>query len=131
MVLGAPLACRRVHGAIDVEVALNWRLGKSSVHVVSFVNVERTLSGGSHEAGLRDALIRIFPDKSGPSLLDGTVAAIQVKLANPQFDRPTRSELETPEARTAVREVVGTYVRFQLETRPDLVLALRDRVKND
>jgi DNA gyrase subunit B len=95
--------------APDVDVVVEWNRWGHAPRIQSFVNLQETRGGGSHEegllAGLKDAL--------GPECKKGLEAVIHVVLREAQFTNPTKDKLDAPQVRRRVRELVAAEVRAQ------------------
>lgn len=92
---------------------------------VSFANNIFTPDGGAHLTGFRTALTRALNDfgrrdnylktkddnLSGDDVREGIVAAVSVKLKEPQFEGQTKARLGNPEARSAVEQVTGAALK--------------------
>jgi DNA gyrase subunit B len=116
---------------LHVDVALRWGTGYDT-EVRSFVNVIATPKGGTHVAGFEAGLTKTFNDtmKSArvlkandqdvikDDILEGLVAVVTVRLAEPQFEGQTKEVLGTPAARSVVRKVVsGELKKFLASTK--------------
>ncbi|HNA99903.1 MAG TPA: toprim domain-containing protein, partial [Marmoricola sp.] len=113
-----------VERELGVDVALRWGMGYET-EVRSFVNVIATPKGGTHVAGFEAALTKTFNDamKSArvlkasdqdvvkDDILEGLVAVVTVRLAEPQFEGQTKEVLGTPAVRTVVRKVVSRELK--------------------
>ncbi len=99
----------KVHDAatnVAVEVALTYN-DSYSEHIYSYVNNINTIEGGTHVAGFRRALTRVFKsygDKQnhfekakveieGDDFREGLSAIISVKVPEPQFEGQTKTKL--------------------------------------
>ncbi len=105
-----------------VEWAVSWSpqgFGDADSFVRSYCNTVPTLSGGTHEAGLRAALtkgLRAYADISGMSkkaanitpddVMNSTGALISVFLSNPEFQGQTKDRLSNTEAARIVENAV-------------------------
>ena len=115
---------------IEVEIAFQYT-DSYNENVVSFVNNVKTTDGGSHEAGFRTALTKVFNDYAksnnffkgkeksfdGSDVREGITAVISLKIPESllQFEGQTKSKLGTPAARTAVESVTSEKLLFFLE----------------
>ncbi|MEX1014556.1 MAG: DNA topoisomerase (ATP-hydrolyzing) subunit B [Candidatus Paceibacterota bacterium] len=113
---------------VDVEVAFTYTndLDKEEM---SFANNIYTSDGGMHVTGFRSALTRTLNDYArrekllkdsddnltGEDVREGLVAAISVKIQDPQFEGQTKSRLGSPEARGAVETIVNSALSEFLE----------------
>jgi DNA gyrase subunit B len=98
----------------------------------SFANNIYNSEGGMHLTGFRSALTRCLNDYArkngylkekdenlmGNDVREGLVAAISVKLKDPQFEGQTKAKLGNVEAKTAVEGVVGEALSDFLEKNP-------------
>ncbi|WML39859.1 DNA topoisomerase IV subunit B [Neobacillus sp. OS1-2] len=122
------------HG-IEVEFAFQFNDGYSE-NILSFVNNVRTRDGGTHEAGSKTALTRVFNDYArkisllkekdknldGTDIREGLSAVISVRIPEEllQFEGQTKGKLGTNEARSAVDAVVSEHLSYFLEENPDI-----------
>ncbi|WP_425535916.1 DNA topoisomerase IV subunit B [Bacillus methanolicus] len=120
---------------IEVEFAFQFNDGYSE-NVLSFVNNVRTKDGGTHEAGSKTAMTRVFneyarkvgllkeKDKNldGADIREGLSAIISVRIPENllQFEGQTKGKLGTSEARSAVDAVVSEHLSYFLEENPDI-----------
>jgi len=126
-------------GEIQVEVALQWT-EETETRIFSYANSVFTADGGSHENGLRNALVKVLRDhiervttkgKSTPISADdvkeGLCAVVSVFLPNPQFQGQTKDKLNNPEAQSAMETMLKpAFERFLLE-RPSVAEAVTAR----
>lgn len=96
---------------------------------VSFANNIFTPDGGTHITGFRTALTRTLNDYArkegylkeseenltGDDVREGLVAAVSIRIREPQFEGQTKARLGNPEARTAVDTVVSESLKEFLE----------------
>lgn len=112
---------------IGVEVALQWTK-KAGEMLYSFANIVTTPDGGAHVTGLKSALTKAmnnFAYETGKLKKEGRkeperfdskdvfaalVAAVSVKIEDPQFEGQTKGKLNNSEARSAVQQM--TYAAF-------------------
>lgn len=117
---------------VAVDAAFGWRRTGPGV-VKTFACQARTLDGGSHERGfwegLRRALTlvgylgsvdRIKTERFRTNVGNGLVAVVHAGLFSPEYDSPTKSQLRTKEALTAVRHVVTGGFAVYLAQHPEL-----------
>ena len=113
-VLESPFTFEREEETWKVDLALTWTESPRE-SVVSYVNGIPTKDGGTHEQGLRDALVkalRAFIDThdlsprgvniSAEDLREGLVCVLSVLVSEPQFQGQTKDRLNNPEIRAAV-----------------------------
>ncbi|RIW38371.1 DNA topoisomerase IV subunit B [Bacillus salacetis] len=122
------------HNSIEVEFAFQFNDGFSE-NILSFVNNVRTKDGGTHEAGSKTAMTRVFneyarkagilkdKDKNleGTDIREGLAAIVSVRIPEEllQFEGQTKGKLGTSEARSAVDAVVSEHLLYFLEENPD------------
>jgi len=127
-----PITFVQVRDDVHVEVALLPNRGyKLDLH--SFANAVRTPEGGVHERGFKAALTRVCNDYAAklgviknrdkeafrPEVIQqGLVAAISVKLKDPQFEGQTKSKLNNAPVEGIVRSVVIEGLKEWFEARP-------------
>ena len=123
--------CEGEKNGVYVEVAMQHNDGYNE-GCYSFVNNITTPEGGTHLAGFKNALTKIFNDYarekkflkdneanlSGEDIREGLTAIISVKISEPQFEGQTKQKLGNSEARGAVEEVVGKKLRYFIEQNP-------------
>jgi DNA gyrase subunit B len=104
---------------ISVEVALQYHEGYQE-QILSFANDVRTVDGGTHESGFKNALTRainayarkvgLLKEKdgnlTGDDVREGLTAVISVKLMRPQFEGQTKHKLGNSEVEGIVFSVV-------------------------
>ncbi|MDH4183452.1 MAG: DNA gyrase subunit B [Nitrospinota bacterium] len=125
---------------IQVEVALQWT-EETETKILCYANSVFTAEGGSHENGLRAALVKVLRDhidRVGPKgkapaitaddAKEGLVAVLSIFLPNPQFQGQTKEKLNNPEAQSAVEGIIRiAFERFMLE-HPSVAEAVTTRV---
>jgi DNA gyrase subunit B/topoisomerase-4 subunit B len=111
-----------------VEVSLAWTEA-TDVVVHSFVNGIPTQDGGTHEAGLRDAIGRALRDyidaheltPRGVSITpedirEGLTSVLNVFIREPQFQGQTKDKLNNPEVRGFIAGVIKPSLESWLHT---------------
>jgi DNA gyrase subunit B len=113
-----PINTSETRDGVLVEVAIQPNRGERT-RIVSFANGVRTIEGGTHESGFQAAMTKVLNDQAvklsvtkkrefdGELIRQGLVAAISVKLANPQFEGQTKNRLTNPGLDSIVRSVVN------------------------
>jgi len=116
---------------VVVEVALTYN-DSYSEHIYSYVNNINTIEGGTHVAGFRRALTRVFKsygDKQGSfekakveiegdDFREGLSAIISVKVPEPQFEGQTKTKLGNNEVSGVVDSTVSKVLNAYLEENP-------------
>ena len=116
---------------VAVEVALTYN-DSYSEHIYSYVNNINTIEGGTHVAGFRRALTRVFKaygDKQGlfekakveiegDDFREGLSTIISVKVPEPQFEGQTKTKLGNNEVSGVVDSTVSRALEAYLEENP-------------
>src|ERR1700722_13814256 len=116
---------------VAVEVALTYNDGYSE-HIYSYVNNINTIEGGTHVAGFRRALTRVFKsygdreglferakvDIEGDDFREGLSTIISVKVPEPQFEGQTKTKLGNSEVSGVVDSTVSRALEAYLEENP-------------
>jgi DNA gyrase subunit B len=116
---------------VAVEVALTYN-DSYSEHIYSYVNNINTIEGGTHVAGFRRALTRVFKsygDKQGlferakveiegDDFREGLSTIISVKVPEPQFEGQTKTKLGNNEVSGVVDSTVSKALNDFLEENP-------------
>ncbi len=116
---------------VAVDVALNYN-DSYNEHIYSYVNNINTIEGGTHVAGFRRALTRVFKnygDKNGlfdkakveiegDDFREGLSAIISVKVPEPQFEGQTKTKLGNSEVMGVVDTTVSKVLDAYLEENP-------------
>ena len=132
--------CEGEKNDVYVEVAMQHNDGYNE-GCYSFVNNITTPEGGTHLAGFKNALTKIFNDYArekkflkdneqnltGEDIREGLTAIISVKISEPQFEGQTKQKLGNSEARGAVEEVVGKKLRYFVEQNPSVAKAICEK----
>jgi DNA gyrase subunit B len=115
--------------AVEVAVVYN---DSYAEHIYSYVNNINTIEGGTHVAGFRRALTRVFKaygDKQnlfekakvtieGDDFREGLSVVISVKVPEPQFEGQTKTKLGNSEVSGVVDTTVSRALEIYLEENP-------------
>ncbi len=128
-----PISFQQLRDDVHVEVSLLPNRGyKLDLH--SFANAVRTPEGGVHERGFKAALTRVANDYAlklgviknrdkdafkAEVIQQGLVAAVSVKLKDPQFEGQTKNKLNNAPVEGIVRSVVTEGLKEWFEAKPD------------
>lgn len=126
---------------VAVEVALTYNTSYNE-HIFSYVNNINTIEGGTHVAGFRRAITRIFKsygDKNkmfekakveitGDDFREGLSAIISVKVPEPQFEGQTKTKLGNNEVMGIVDVSVSRALDNYLEENPKAAKIIIDKV---
>lgn len=102
----------------EVEVALMYNESFNEI-IFSFANNVRTIDGGTHENGFKNALTRVFNDYgrkynlikendknlAGEDVREGLTAIVNVKLTDAQFEGQTKGKLGNTEMTSIVSKI--------------------------
>ena len=123
--------CEGLRDGVYVEVAMQHN-DSYIENIYSFVNNVNTPEGGTHLAGLKNALTKTIndyarknkllkdsePNLSGEDIREGLTAIISIKIEEPQFEGQTKQKLGNSEARGAVDSIVSEQLTYFLEQNP-------------
>src|SRR6266568_346024 len=140
-----PITFSQLREQVQIEVAVLPNRGyKLDLH--SFANAVRTPEGGVHERGFKAALTRVANDyaaKMGviknrdkeafkPEVIQqGLVAAISVKLKDPQFEGQTKNKLNNAPVEGIVRSVAIEGLKEWFEARPSQARDWLKKIQDD
>jgi DNA gyrase subunit B len=116
---------------VAVEVALTYN-DSYSEHIYSYVNNINTIEGGTHVAGFRRALTRVFKkygdeqnmferakvEIEGDDFREGLSTIISVKVPEPQFEGQTKTKLGNSDVSGVVDATVSKVLIAFLEENP-------------
>ena len=117
-----------------VEVAIQYN-DTYSERLHGFVNLIKTIEGGTHVAGFRTALTRAINDESrklnllkekdenlsGDDLKEGLTAVISAKIMEPQFEGQTKTKLGNGDVRGIVDSLVYEGLKEAFDERPEIL----------
>ena len=126
---------------VAVEVAMSYNTSYSE-HIFSYVNNINTIEGGTHVAGFRTAITRVFKsygdknklferakvDITGDDFREGLSAIISVKVPEPQFEGQTKTKLGNSDVAGTVAIAVGRTLEHYLEENPKQAKLIIDKV---
>ena len=121
-------------------MALQYNDGFSEA-TFSFANAVNTVNGGTHLTGFRAALTRVINDYArkqkalkdddanltGEDVREGLVAAVSVRLFEPQFEGQTKGKLGNAEVKSQVESVVSDGLMQYLEEHPQDAKRILDK----
>ncbi len=124
----------------SLEIAIQYN-DSYAENIFSFANNIDTVEGGTHLAGFKSALTRVFNDYakkfgilkendknlSGEDIREGLTAVISIKLTDPQFEGQTKTKLGNSEVRGIVDSIVGEGVSGFLEENPQISKNIVDK----
>ena len=126
---------------VAVEVALSYNTSYSE-NIFSYVNNINTIEGGTHVAGFRSAITRVFKsygdknklferakvDITGDDFREGLSAIISVKVPEPQFEGQTKTKLGNSDVSGTVNTTVARTLEHYLEENPKQARLIIDKV---
>ncbi len=116
---------------LEVEIAMQYT-DRYNELVLSYANNINTTEGGTHMAGFKSALTRVFNDYAkrnkfikenedslaGEDVREGLTAIVSVKLTQPQFEGQTKTKLGNSEMRGFVETSTSENLTAFLEENP-------------
>jgi len=116
---------------VMVEVALMYNTSYQE-HIFSYVNNINTIEGGTHVAGFRRSITRVFKsygekegmfekakvEIEGDDFREGLSAIISVKVPEPQFEGQTKTKLGNSEVMGVVDTTLSKVLTAYLEENP-------------
>ncbi len=127
----------------EIEVALEYNDGYTE-NIFSFVNNINTKEGGTHLAGLKAALTRVFNDflkrskfskkmdenLSGEDVREGLTGVISIKIPEPQFEGQTKGKLGNSDVKGIVESLVNEELTTYFEEHPKTIEKILDKTVN-
>lgn len=124
-----------IQNDIEVDIALQFTDSYQET-ILSYVNLVRTVDGGTHETGFKSGLTKTFneyarkynllkeKDKNleGNDVREGLSAIISIKVPERflQFEGQTKGKLGTPEARNIVDNIIYEKLSYFLEENKEI-----------
>ncbi len=125
---------------LRAELVLQWTESPRE-SIKSYVNGIPTSDGGTHEAGLKDGVVKAvraymethnLTDKrleiSADDIREGLFAILNVFMTDPQFQGQTKDKLNNPEARSLVNNAFRLELEQWLNAHPSFGDAIAARV---
>ena len=127
----------------QVEVCLQHNEGYAE-NIYSFANNINTIEGGTHEAGFKSAMTRVFNEYArkinvlkesnsnlaGEDIREGITAIISVKMIDPQFEGQTKTKLGNSEVRGITDGIVNEGLSNFLEENPAIAKKMIEKSFN-
>lgn len=124
-----------------LQLIMGWTDGTNEM-TMSYANGVRTSDGGSHEAGLKQAIVKavrayMAAKKRNPKgitisaedIREGLVAILSVYIKEPQFQGQTKGRLNNPEAQPMVENIVRPALEQWLLHHGSIADRICDRVE--
>ena len=132
-----PISFHSVKGDRAVDISLIYNDSYNEI-IYSYANNVRTIDGGTHEAGFKTALTRVFNDYgkkynilkdgdkklSGDDVREGLIAIISVKLTEAEFEGQTKGKLGNTEMTPMVSKTVYDKLMEYFEENPQVAKAI-------
>jgi topoisomerase-4 subunit B len=128
-------------GGERVEWAIAWPNDRDDGFLNAYCNTIPTANGGTHEAGLRTALmkgLRAYGELSGSAkriaqataddVMSGACVMLSVFVRDPQFQGQTKERLVSPQATKLVDQAVKDHFDHWLSATPEVAKALIDSI---
>ena len=126
---------------VVVEVAMMYNTGYQE-HLFSYVNNINTIEGGTHVAGFRRSITRVFKsygekegmfekakvEIEGDDFREGLSAIISVKVPEPQFEGQTKTKLGNNEVMGVVDSTLSKVLQAYLEENPKYARTIIQKV---
>jgi len=126
---------------VEVEVSMQYNTSYQE-NIYSFVNNINTREGGTHVAGFRRAVNRVFKQYgddnklftklkfaiAGEDFREGLTSIVSVKVPEPQFKGQTKGELGNSEVTGIVSRAMGDALKTFLEENPKQAKRIIDKV---
>ena len=132
-----PISFSNVKDDRSIEISMMYNDSYNEI-MLSFANNVRTIDGGTHETGFKNALTRVFNDYgrkygilkdndknlSGEDVREGLTVVISVKLTDAQFEGQTKSKLGNTDISTLVSKAVYDKLMTYFEENPPIAKAI-------
>lgn len=124
---------------MQIEVALQYCHQDYNENIYSYVNNVRTKDGGTHENGFRTGLTRAVNDYAekndllkskqkleGSDIREGLTAIISLRIPEGklEFEGQTKGKLGTPDALSAVQNMIYAQLSYYLAEHKDFAVSL-------
>ena len=125
---------------VSVEWAVAWPVDEEEAFTHSYCNTIPTPEGGTHEVGLRNALLRgvkgygefagnrRIAQATGEDVTVGTAILLSLFIPDPQFQGQTKERLASAEATRLVESAVKDHFDHWLSADPGSARVLLDRI---
>ncbi len=123
----------------QAEVAFQYNDSYNEL-ILSFANNIRTVDGGTHEVGFRNALVKTLnmygknhgflkdSEKfAGEDSREGLTAIISVKLKDTEFEGQTKTKLGNVECKPLLENLVNEKLSFYLDENPEIAEKIMEK----
>lgn len=138
-IMKKPIYFHAEKDGVDIEVAMSY-IDSYTENVYTYANNINTREGGTHLAGFKSALTRVFNeflkreklDKkfsslSGDDVREGLVGIISVKIPDPQFEGQTKMKLGNGEVKGIVESATNENLTYYFEENPQIVKKILEK----
>ena len=136
-----PIYLHKVEDKTDVEVSMQY-VDAYNENIFTYCNNINTTEGGTHLAGFRTALTRVYTDFAkkleldkkakitfmGEDTREGLVAVVSVKIPNPQFEGQTKTKLGNTEVRAVTEKLVVEGLSDYFSQNPKVIKAILEKI---
>lgn len=128
---------------IQANIAMQYCDDNSEI-IISFANSIKTINGGSHEIGFKNALLKTFNDYidkwkintaknhelEGSDVREGLTAIINVTIPESliMFEGQTKNRLYTLEAKEVIENLINTQLMIYLENNREVAKTIIDKM---
>lgn len=106
----------------DIEVVISHGTGYNESYY-SFVNGQHTTQGGTHQAALREAIVKVVrefykKDFDASDIRASIVAALSLKVIEPVFESQTKTKLGSKDMEpdgVTIRSFIGDFLKQKLD----------------
>jgi len=128
-----PIYMEASRDTVEMEVAFEYNEGYTE-NIFSFVNNINTREGGSHLAGFKSALTRVFNDflkksklakkleenLTGDDVREGITAVVSIKIPDPQFEGQTKAKLGNSDVKGILESMIFEHLTDYFEMNPEV-----------
>ncbi len=136
-----PIYIAKKEDKVDLELSMQY-VDTYTETVYSYCNNINTTEGGTHLAGFKTALTRVYNDfikkleldkKTKITILgedtrEGLVAVLSVKIPDPQFEGQTKTKLGNSEVRQFTERLVIDTLTEYFSQNPKVIKAIIDKI---
>ncbi len=136
-----PIYLHRIEDKTEIEIAMQY-VDMYNENIYAYCNNINTTEGGTHLAGFKTALTRVYMDfykkleldkKHKVSFLgddtrEGLVAVLSVKIPNPQFEGQTKTKLGNTEVKNITEKLVVEGLSDYFAQNPKVIKSILEKV---
>ncbi|MEE3928194.1 type IIA DNA topoisomerase subunit B [Mycoplasmopsis ciconiae] len=140
-----PVSFKDSKNGIEVDFGFQYTDSYNEL-LISFVNNVKTRDGGTHETGFKSAFTKVFnefasdekvfksakaPNFEGSDVREGLCAVLSLKVPEKilEFVGQTKDKLGTPEAKSAVEEIVSKYLKQWITENKQIAKKVLEKIK--